>query len=216
MSTLRACATCNNDAARYTRFTASSSVLLRSWQKPRFLPAETKLMSEKAPQATFSNKLGTSRAQALPAGGRRGAAGERESNANAGPLRRGFGILQHGLIPPLRQRFGGCRIENSRRVGCVHGDVPDVPAFQHREIEFHPPFGLVRLGFRGVERLHRLYEFEVIVGDEIREERPLVDRPFELPRYGAGFSRGISHGGCFGQPVVCRVVLFEIECAAGI
>jgi hypothetical protein len=23
--------------------------LLRSWQKPRFLPAETKLMSEKAP-----------------------------------------------------------------------------------------------------------------------------------------------------------------------
>jgi hypothetical protein len=32
--------------------------LLRSWQKPRFLPAETKLMSEKAPQATFSNELG--------------------------------------------------------------------------------------------------------------------------------------------------------------
>jgi hypothetical protein len=31
--------------------------LLRSWQKPRFLPAETKLVSEKAPQATFSNKL---------------------------------------------------------------------------------------------------------------------------------------------------------------
>jgi hypothetical protein len=31
--------------------------LLRSWQKPRFLPAETKLMSEKAPQATFSNGL---------------------------------------------------------------------------------------------------------------------------------------------------------------
>src|SRR5450631_2305945 len=31
--------------------------LLRSWQKPRFLPAETKLMSEKAPQATFSNEL---------------------------------------------------------------------------------------------------------------------------------------------------------------
>jgi hypothetical protein len=29
--------------------------VLRSWQKPRFLPAETKLMSEKAPQATFSN-----------------------------------------------------------------------------------------------------------------------------------------------------------------
>jgi hypothetical protein len=33
--------------------------LLRSWQKPRFLPAETKLMSEKAPQATFSNELGS-------------------------------------------------------------------------------------------------------------------------------------------------------------
>jgi hypothetical protein len=32
------------------------SSLLRSWQKPRFLPAETKLMSEKAPQATFSNE----------------------------------------------------------------------------------------------------------------------------------------------------------------
>jgi hypothetical protein len=32
--------------------------LLRSWQKPRFLPAETQLMSEKAPQATFSNELG--------------------------------------------------------------------------------------------------------------------------------------------------------------
>src|SRR6266853_70566 len=31
--------------------------LLRSWQKRRFLPAETKLMSEKAPQATFSNEL---------------------------------------------------------------------------------------------------------------------------------------------------------------
>src|SRR5882762_10383304 len=31
--------------------------LLHSWQKPRFLPAETKLMSEKAPQATFSNEL---------------------------------------------------------------------------------------------------------------------------------------------------------------
>jgi uncharacterized protein len=30
--------------------------LLRSWQKRRFLPAETKLMSEKAPQATFSNE----------------------------------------------------------------------------------------------------------------------------------------------------------------
>ena len=27
----------------------------RSWQKPRFLPAETKLMSEKRPQASFSN-----------------------------------------------------------------------------------------------------------------------------------------------------------------
>jgi hypothetical protein len=33
-------------------------LLLRSWQKPRFLPAETKLMSEKAPQATFSNEQG--------------------------------------------------------------------------------------------------------------------------------------------------------------
>jgi hypothetical protein len=32
-------------------------LLLRSWQKPRFLPAETKLVSEKAPQATFSNIL---------------------------------------------------------------------------------------------------------------------------------------------------------------
>src|SRR5258708_3371541 len=32
-------------------------LLLRSWQKPRFLPAETKLVSEKAPQATFSNEL---------------------------------------------------------------------------------------------------------------------------------------------------------------
>jgi hypothetical protein len=31
--------------------------LLRSWQKRRFLPAETKLMSEKAPQATFSSEL---------------------------------------------------------------------------------------------------------------------------------------------------------------
>jgi hypothetical protein len=30
----------------------------RSWQKPRFLPAETKLVSEKAPQATFSNEQG--------------------------------------------------------------------------------------------------------------------------------------------------------------
>jgi hypothetical protein len=30
----------------------------RSWQKRRFLPAETKLMSEKAPQATFSNEPG--------------------------------------------------------------------------------------------------------------------------------------------------------------
>jgi hypothetical protein len=30
----------------------------RSRQKPRFLPAETKLMSEKAPQATFSNEQG--------------------------------------------------------------------------------------------------------------------------------------------------------------
>jgi hypothetical protein len=29
----------------------------RSWQKPRLLPAETKLMSEKAPQATFSYGL---------------------------------------------------------------------------------------------------------------------------------------------------------------
>jgi len=27
----------------------------RSRQKPRFLPVETKLMSEKAPQATFSH-----------------------------------------------------------------------------------------------------------------------------------------------------------------
>jgi len=27
---------------------------LRSWQKPRFLPAAAKLVSEKAPQATFS------------------------------------------------------------------------------------------------------------------------------------------------------------------
>jgi hypothetical protein len=27
----------------------------RSWQKPRFLAAETKLMSEKRPQASFSN-----------------------------------------------------------------------------------------------------------------------------------------------------------------
>jgi NitT/TauT family transport system ATP-binding protein len=32
-------------------------LLLRSRQKPRFLPAETKLMSEKAPQATFSNEI---------------------------------------------------------------------------------------------------------------------------------------------------------------
>jgi hypothetical protein len=31
--------------------------MLRSRQKPRFLPAATKLMSEKAPQATFSNEL---------------------------------------------------------------------------------------------------------------------------------------------------------------
>jgi hypothetical protein len=27
-----------------------------SWQKPRFLPAETKSMSEKRPQASFSNE----------------------------------------------------------------------------------------------------------------------------------------------------------------
>ena len=33
-------------------------LLTRSWQKPRFLPAETKLVSEKAPQATFSNEQG--------------------------------------------------------------------------------------------------------------------------------------------------------------
>jgi hypothetical protein len=32
-------------------------VTLRSRQKPRFLPAATELMSEKAPQATFSNRL---------------------------------------------------------------------------------------------------------------------------------------------------------------
>jgi hypothetical protein len=31
--------------------------LVRSWQKRRFLPAETKLMSEKAPQATFSDEI---------------------------------------------------------------------------------------------------------------------------------------------------------------
>jgi hypothetical protein len=31
--------------------------MLRSRQKPRFLPAATELMSEKAPQATFSNVL---------------------------------------------------------------------------------------------------------------------------------------------------------------
>jgi hypothetical protein len=30
-------------------------VALRSWQKPRFLPAEAEPMSEKAPQATFSD-----------------------------------------------------------------------------------------------------------------------------------------------------------------
>jgi len=30
---------------------------LRSRQKPRFLPAEAELMSEKAPQATFSHGL---------------------------------------------------------------------------------------------------------------------------------------------------------------
>jgi len=30
-------------------------VTLRSRQKPRFLPVETELMSEKAPQATFSH-----------------------------------------------------------------------------------------------------------------------------------------------------------------
>jgi hypothetical protein len=35
-----------------------SDLLPRSWQKPRFLPAETKLVSEKAPQATFSNEQG--------------------------------------------------------------------------------------------------------------------------------------------------------------
>jgi hypothetical protein len=35
-----------------------SDLLSRSWQKPRFLPAETKLVSEKAPQATFSNERG--------------------------------------------------------------------------------------------------------------------------------------------------------------
>jgi hypothetical protein len=28
-----------------------------SWQKPRFLPAATELMSAKAPQATFANEL---------------------------------------------------------------------------------------------------------------------------------------------------------------
>jgi hypothetical protein len=33
-------------------------LLPRSWQKPRFLPAGTKLVSEKAPQATFSNEQG--------------------------------------------------------------------------------------------------------------------------------------------------------------
>jgi len=33
-------------------------VRLRSRQKPRFLRAATELMSEKAPQATFSNELG--------------------------------------------------------------------------------------------------------------------------------------------------------------
>src|SRR5260370_3610382 len=38
---------------------------LGSWQKPRFLPAETKLMSEKAPQATFSNELGLRRGRAV-------------------------------------------------------------------------------------------------------------------------------------------------------
>jgi hypothetical protein len=32
-------------------------VALRSRQKPRFLPAEAELMSEKAPQATFSHRL---------------------------------------------------------------------------------------------------------------------------------------------------------------
>jgi hypothetical protein len=31
---------------------------VRSQQKPRFLLAATKLMSEKAPQATFSNEQG--------------------------------------------------------------------------------------------------------------------------------------------------------------
>src|SRR5258708_39271557 len=50
--------------------------LLRSWQKPRFLPAETKLMSEKAPQATFSNELGLRRGRAVSRrGGRCGGRG---------------------------------------------------------------------------------------------------------------------------------------------
>jgi hypothetical protein len=35
-----------------------SDLLPGSWQKPRFLPAETKLVSEKAPQATFSKEQG--------------------------------------------------------------------------------------------------------------------------------------------------------------
>ncbi len=62
----------------------------------------------------------------------------------------------------------------------MHGDIPDVPAFQHREIEFHPPFGLIRLGSRRVERLHRLDEFKVIGGNDVHEEFLLVDRRFEL------------------------------------
>jgi hypothetical protein len=34
----------------------ATEAILRSQQKPRFLLAETELMSEKAPQATFSNE----------------------------------------------------------------------------------------------------------------------------------------------------------------
>src|SRR5882762_11612960 len=73
--------------------------LLHSWQKPRFLPAETKLMSEKAPQATFSNELVRWRSRSTGALRRSGA---RIGMLHAGEGRPGMAFGCHRRVARAR------------------------------------------------------------------------------------------------------------------
>jgi hypothetical protein len=73
--------------------------MLRSRQKPRFLPAATGLMSEKAPQATFSNELGAAvgcYSTGIPGDEQQYEQGDREANAEGQRLDRLGRILRPG------------------------------------------------------------------------------------------------------------------------